>query len=238
MGELYPVISPYDQRYVATSDRHELYVEQCGNPSGIPVLVLHGGPGGRCTSNMRRFFDPKAFRIILFDQRGCGRSKPLGSIESNTTKQLIADIELLRRHLGIDRWILFGGSWGSTLALLYALAHPVRARHLVLRGVFLMTRQELDWLYGGGAATFWPDAWQKFNRLIPEDERADVISAYHRRLFSGDLPIEMRYGKEWFLWEARLMCRQGEQFQLEYPGWFARNFARMEVHYFKRRIPR
>jgi len=232
MDSLYPVISPYDQQYVSVGDRHELYVEQCGNPEGVPVLVLHGGPGGKCTPAMRRFFDPMAFRIILFDQRGCGRSKPVGSLEANTTQHLLADIEHLRRVLGVERWVLFGGSWGSTLALLYAQAYPIRALHLVLRGVFLMTREELEWLYGGGAAAFWPDAWDQFVQLIPEEERSDVVAAYHRRLFSGDLTEEIRFGKAWFLWETRLFWLRTDCSESEYPGWFARNVSRMECHYF------
>ncbi len=201
---LYPQIDPFDQRMLSVGDGHRVYVEQCGNPDGVPVIVLHGGPGGGCSPAMRRYFDPTHYRIVLFDQRGCGRSRPHASVEANTTWHLVRDIERIREEFGIDRWVVFGGSWGATLALIYALTHPERAAHLVLRGVFLMTRAELDWFYGGGAGQFWPDMWARFVDPIPHDERDDLIAAYARRLFSGDHAIETRFARAWASWENTL----------------------------------
>ena len=201
VSHLYPPIEPYDQRMLDVGDGHKIYVEQCGHPQGMPVVVLHGGPGGGCSPTMRRYFDPSVYRIVLFDQRGCGRSRPHASVTANTTAHLIGDIEQIRRTWGVGRWLVFGGSWGATLALLYAQAHPERAAHLVLRGVFLMTQAELDWFYGGGAGRFWPDLWARFCEIIPEDERGDLIAAYHRRLFSGDMMLETRFARAWSSWE-------------------------------------
>ncbi|MFD1913582.1 prolyl aminopeptidase [Halodurantibacterium flavum] len=229
---LYPPLDPFDQRVLDVGDGHRIYVEQCGARDGLPVVVLHGGPGGGCSPAMRRYFDPTVYRIILFDQRGCGRSRPHASVEANTTWHLVADIELIRESLGIPRWIVFGGSWGATLALLYAQAHPDRVAHLVLRGVFLMTRAELDWFYGGGAGRFWPDLWARFVSLIPEDERHDLIGAYHRRLFSGDTVEETRHARAWAAWENALAAIEHEGPVGEAPGDYARAFARLENHYF------
>jgi proline iminopeptidase len=177
---LYPPIDPFDQRVIDMGDGHRVYVEQCGRPDGIPVIVFHGGPGGGCSPAMRRYFDPRVFRTILFDQRGCGRSRPHASVTANTTWHLVQDIETIRQTLGIDRFIGFGGSWGATLALIYAITHPDRVAHLVLRGVFLSTKAELTWFYGGGAGAFFPDLWSRFSDVIPEAERGDLIAAYHR----------------------------------------------------------
>ncbi len=229
---LYPQISPYDQRMLEVGGGHSIYVEQCGNPKGLPVIVLHGGPGGGCSPMMRRFFDPEAYRIILFDQRGCGRSRPVASVENNSTWHLIDDIETIRKTLNINRWVLFGGSWGATLALIYAISHPDRAAYLVLRGVFLMTRAELDWFYGGGAGAFWPDLWRKFTEVIPEDERHDLIAAYHRRLFSGDRETEIRFAQIWAGWENALACVASMGHAHASPPEYARTFARLENHYF------
>ena len=229
---LYPPVEPFDRRMMDVGDGHTIYVEQSGNPEGKPVVVLHGGPGGGCSPAMRRYFDPKVFRIVLFDQRGCGRSKPHASVEANTTWHLVDDIEKIREALGIERWIVFGGSWGATLALIYAQAHPDRAVHLVLRGVFTMTQAELDWFYGGGAGRFWPETWEQFQRLIPEDERGDMIAAYHRRLFSGDRAEEARYGKAWASWENALATVGSSGVGGESPPDYARAFARLENHYF------
>jgi len=229
---LYPPIEPFDRQMMDVGDGHQIYVEQSGRVDGIPVVVLHGGPGGGCSPAMRRYFDPSIYRIILFDQRGCGRSKPLASVEANTTWHLVADIERLRERFGIDRWIVFGGSWGATLALIYGQAHPTRARHLVLRGVFLMTQAELDWFYGGGAARFWPETWARFQELIPEDERHDMIGAYHRRLFSGDKADETRYAKAWSSWENALATVTSSGRGGESPPNYAHAFARLENHYF------
>ncbi|AXI40654.1 prolyl aminopeptidase [Sulfitobacter sp. SK011] len=229
---LYPPIDPFNQRMLAVGQGHSIYVEQCGNPDGIPVVVLHGGPGGGCSPSMRRYFDPDKYRVILLDQRGCGRSRPHASVTDNTTWHLVADIELIRTTLGIDGWIVFGGSWGATLALIYAQSHPEVVRHLVLRGVFLMTQAELDWFYGGGAGKFWPEVWARFAALIPEKERGDMISAYHQRLFSGDLPTEQKYGKAWAAWENALASIHSSGTAHEGPADYARAFARLENHYF------
>ena len=229
---LYPPIDPFDQRIVDVGDGHRVYVEQCGSPDGAPVVVLHGGPGGGCSPAMRRYFDPKHYRVILFDQRGCGRSKPHASVEANTTWHLVGDIELIREKLGIDRWIVFGGSWGATLALVYAIRNPDRVRQLVLRGVFLMTEAELRWFYGGGAGAFWPDVWHRFVSLIPQDERDDLIAAYARRLFSGDLPTETRYARAWASWENTLASIANDGPGGDSPAEYARAFSRLENHYF------
>lgn len=229
---LYPPIDPFDQRMMDVGDGHTIYVEQCGNPQGIPVVVLHGGPGGGCSPAMRRYFDPNAYRIILFDQRGCGRSRPHASVENNTTWHLVSDIEKIRDALGIERWFVFGGSWGATLALIYAEAHPENVAHLILRGVFLMTQAELGWFYGGGAGHFWPDMWARFTSLVPQDEQDDFILAYHRRLFSGDLMQETRYARAWASWENTLASIDNDGPGGESPAEYARAFARLENHYF------
>ena len=229
---LYPQIEPFDQRMLDVGDGHRLYVEQCGHPQGAPVIVLHGGPGGGCSPAMRRYFDPAHYRIILFDQRGCGRSRPHASVTANTTWHLVADIERIREALGIDRWIVFGGSWGATLALVYGETHPDRAVHLVLRGVFLATQGELDWFYGGGAGAFWPDRWREFVSPVPEGERADLIAAYHKRLFSGDTVEEVRFARAWAAWENALASVESHGPGGDAPGDYARAFARLENHYF------
>ena len=229
---LYPTIDPFDQRMMDVGDGHRIYVEQCGQPKGIPVVVLHGGPGGGCSPAMRRYFDPSVYRIILFDQRGCGRSRPHASVVANTTWDLVADIERIRDALGINRWLVFGGSWGATLGLIYAQTYPDRVAHLILRGVFLMTRAELDWFYGGGAGRFWPDLWARFSEVIPEDERGDMIAAYHRRLFSGDMMMETRFARIWAGWENALASIEHEGPIGESPADYARAFARLENHYF------
>ncbi|WP_370046993.1 MULTISPECIES: prolyl aminopeptidase [Salipiger] len=229
---LYPSIDPFDQRMIDMGDGHKIYVEQCGNPRGIPVIVLHGGPGGGCSPGMRRYFDPRVFRVVLFDQRGCGRSRPHASVTDNTTWHLVSDIERIRETLGIERFIVFGGSWGATLALIYGISHPERVRNLVLRGVFMMTRTELDWFYGGGAGQFWPEPWARFTDLIPEDERGDLIGAYHKRLFSGDMREETRFARAWSSWENALASVYSNGAGGDAPGDYARAFARLENHYF------
>ena len=229
---LFRSIDPFDRRMLDVGDGHRLYVEQSGNPHGIPVVVLHGGPGGGSSPAMRRFFDPEQYRIILFDQRGCGRSRPHASIEANTTWHLIRDIEHIRLTLGIDRWIVFGGSWGATLALIYAQEHPAQVAWLVLRGVFLATKAELDWFYGGGAGRFWPELWSRFEEMIPEAERYNMIAAYNRRLFSGDYREEARFAKAWTGWENALASIHNTGAMIESPADYARAFARLENHYF------
>jgi len=229
---LYPPIDPFDQRLVSVGDGHQVYMEQSGNPDGVPVVVLHGGPGGGCSPAMRRYFDPSVFRVILFDQRGCGKSRPHASVENNTTWHLVADIERLRSLLDIEEWTVFGGSWGATLALIYAQAHPDRVSRLVLRGVFLMTQAELDWFYGGGVGRFWPEQWSKFTSLLPEDELSNPIGAYNKRLFSGDRATEILFARAWSSWENALASIHSNGTTGESPGEYARAFARLENHYF------
>ncbi|CAM3383330.1 prolyl aminopeptidase [Paracoccus nototheniae] len=230
-GRLHPAVEPFARHRIEVGDGHSLYVEECGNPQGRPVLVLHGGPGGGCSPFMRRFFDAQHYRVVLFDQRGCGRSHPTASVQANTTQHLIADIATIRTTLGIDRWLLFGGSWGATLALAYAETHPDHVTGLVLRGVFLGTQSELDWFYGGGAARFFPDLWARFQEPIPLVERDDMIGAYHKRLFDSDPGRQARFAQPWLVWEnalAGLQSQTGSQAPAEY----ARAFARLENHYF------
>ncbi len=215
------------------SGGHRIYVEQCGAPGGVPVVVLHGGPGGGCSPVMRRYFDPTIYRVILFDQRGCGRSRPHASVEANTTWHLVEDIERIRAALGIERWMVFGGSWGATLALAYAQTHPLPVARLVLRGVFLATRAELDWFYGGGAGQFWPDLWARFLAPLPEEERGDPIGAYAKRLFSGNLMEETRHARIWAGWENALASIANDGPPGDSPGEYARAFARLENHYFR-----
>lgn len=232
-GALYPVVEPFDRRFLDVGDGHVIHVEQSGNPDGPPVVVLHGGPGGGCSPAMRRYFDPDHWRIVLFDQRGCGRSRPHACVAANTTGHLIADIEQIRTTLGIEAWHLFGGSWGATLALAYAQAHPDRVRHLVLRGVFLGTRAELDWFYGGGAGRFYPDLWARFRDLIPVDEQGDLIAAYHRRLFGSDRVAEATHARHWAMWENALASAGPDQCFGEPAADYVRAFSRLENHYFQ-----
>lgn len=229
---LYPLIEPFDQRYLEVSGGHRIYVEQCGHPQGAPVIVLHGGPGGGSSPTMRRYFDPAHYRIILFDQRGCGHSRPHASVQANTTWDLVGDIESIRQALGIRDWAVFGGSWGATLGLLYAETHPERVTQLILRGVFLMMERELDWFYRGGARAFWPDQWQAFASMIPPEERGDLITAYHHRLFSGDPGQEARFARAWISWENALASIENPGAAGDAPVSYARAFARLENHYF------
>ncbi|MCT4608256.1 MAG: prolyl aminopeptidase [Pelagimonas sp.] len=229
---LYPSIDPFDQRMISVSGGHQIYVEQCGNPQGMPVIVLHGGPGGGCSPAMRRYFDPQVYRVVLFDQRGCGRSRPHASVENNTTWDLVDDIETIRKGLGIDKAVIFGGSWGATMSLIYAISHPDHVSHLILRGVFMMTQTELDWFYAGGAGQFWPETWVRFTNLIPEDEHGDLIAAYHKRLFSGDMSEEIRAAQAWASWENALASVNSNGDGGMAPGHYARAFARLENHYF------
>jgi len=231
-AHLFPPIDPYDQRMLDVGDGHHIYVEQCGNPDGAPVVVLHGGPGGGCSPAMRRYFDASDWRIILFDQRGCGRSRPHASVRSNTTWHLVADIELIRKTLGIEKWAVFGGSWGATLALVYAETHPERVAYLALRGIFLSMKREIDWFYGGGAGQFWPDQWARFCAMVPEEERHDMVAAYNERLFCGDLMIETRFARAWAAWENALASIESDGGGGESPAEYARAFARLENHYF------
>lgn len=233
---LYPVIQPYNYRMMAVPGRteeHVLYVEECGNPKGIPVVVLHGGPGGGCSPGMRRFFHPDIYRVILFDQRGCGRSRPHASVEDNTTWDLVSDIELIREEMGIDEWIVFGGSWGATLALIYAQTHPRRVKQLVLRGVFTMTQAELNWFYGGGAAAFFPEEWDAFAGLLPAEEQTDVIEGFAKRLFGPDEDEQVRFARAWTEWESALASLEASPNRGSVPSSYALAFARIENHYFR-----
>jgi proline iminopeptidase len=231
---LYPEIAPYESGLLDVGDGHQVYWEVCGNPNGKPAVFLHGGPGGGCNSSHRRVFDPERYRVLLFDQRGCGRSKPHAELEANTTWHLVADIERLRLLLGIESWLVFGGSWGSTLALAYAQAHPERVSELVLRGIFTLRRAELQWYYQSGASQIYPDKWERFLAPIPEAERGDLIAAYRRRLTGPDRAVQIEAARAWSLWEgetitllpdAQLSKSFGEDE-------FALAFARIENHYF------
>jgi proline iminopeptidase len=202
MRDLYPPIEPFKSERLKVSDLHELHLEQSGRPDGEPVIFVHGGPGAGTTPKQRQFFDPSTYRIVLFDQRGCGRSTPHASLEQNTTWDLVEDMEKIRIHLGIDRWVVFGGSWGSTLALAYAEAHPDRVTALVLRGIFLLRPHELRWFYQEGASFVFPDVWETFLAPIPEDERGDLMAAYHRRLTGEDPAARRQAGTAWATWEA------------------------------------
>ena len=234
MRSLYPEIQPYDTGTLPVDERHTLYYEQCGNPEGKPVVLLHGGPGGGCSDKMRRFHDPEKYRIVLFDQRGSGRSTPHADLVDNTTWHLVEDIETLRVKLGIDRWQVFGGSWGSTLALAYAETHPKRVTELVLRGIFMLRRWELEWFYQQGCSRLFPDAWEKYLEPIPDVERHDLMSAYHRRLTSPDEAVRLAAAKAWSVWEgATSFLHIDEDFANSHEDpQFALAFARIENHYF------
>ena len=231
---LYPEIEPYDTGMLKVSDLHTLHYEQCGNPNGKPVVFLHGGPGGGINPNYRRFFDPKAYRIVLFDQRGCGKSTPHAELTDNTTWHLVADIERIREHLGIARWQVFGGSWGSTLALAYAQTHPDKVTELVLRGIFMLRRWELEWFYQKGCDALFPDAWESYLAAIPEAERGDMMSAYYRRLTSADPKVRVEAARAWSVWEAATSHLYQDPNHIASSGEdeFALAFARIECHYF------
>ncbi|MBA1155904.1 prolyl aminopeptidase [Microvirga mediterraneensis] len=234
MRTFYPEIEPYDHGMLDVGDGHRVYWEMCGNPQGKPVVFLHGGPGGGCTPTQRRLFDPDKYRILLFDQRGCGRSTPYASLEANTTWHLVADIERLRAMMGVDKWMVFGGSWGSTLALAYAETHPERVTELVLRGIFTLRRPELLWYYQEGASWIFPDKWEGFLAPIPEEERGDLMAAYRKRLTDPDPAVRAEAARAWSLWEGEtitLLHNQGysDQFGDEH---YAIAFARIENHYF------
>lgn len=234
MRTLYPEIEPYDTGRLQVDDRHALYYEQCGNPDGKPVVMLHGGPGGGCNAKMRRFHDPAKYRIVLFDQRGAGRSTPHADLVDNTTWDLVDDIEKLRALLGIERWQVFGGSWGSTLALAYAQTHPQRVTELVLRGIFMLRRWELAWFYQEGASRMFPEAWEHYLAPIPQDERGDMIAAYHRRLTSSDEATRLQAAKAWSIWEGATSYLHIDPDYATSHGdpAFALAFARIENHYF------
>lgn len=235
MRTLYPRIEPYRSFTLDVGEGHTLYVEECGAPGGVPALFLHGGPGAGCEQFHRRFFDPAGYRVILFDQRGSGRSTPHAEIRANDTQRLVADIEALRQHLGLDRWLLFGGSWGSTLALCYAQAHPERCLGLVLRGIFLCRPRDLLWFYQDGAGRIFPEAWRDFQALVPEAERGDMIGAYYRLLTGPDAAARLAAARAWAAWEGSAYTLTPRATTLaaftEERG--ALSLARIECHYFK-----
>ncbi|MBD1822285.1 prolyl aminopeptidase [Cyanobacteria bacterium FACHB-DQ100] len=234
MRHLYPAIEPYQSGMLPVSDLHTIYYEQSGNPNGKPVVFLHGGPGGGTISIYRQYFDPEKWRIILFDQRGAGKSTPHAELRENTTWDLVGDIEKLRSHLQIDRWVVFGGSWGSTLSLAYSQTHPNRCLGLILRGIFLLRRKEILWFYQEGASWIFPDAWEQYLAPIPPEERDDMVSAYYRRLTSDDAEIRAIAAKAWSVWEgstSRLIVDPNLQSKFAQDD-FAEAFARIECHYF------
>ncbi|VAW88759.1 Proline iminopeptidase [hydrothermal vent metagenome] len=234
MSLLFPEIAPYVQHSIKVESPHVIHVEECGNPSGIPVLFVHGGPGAGCEDYHRRFFDPELYRIILFDQRGCGRSTPHASLENNTTQALIADIEMIRQQLAVDRWVLFGGSWGSTLSLIYAQTYPERVEGLILRGIFLCRPREIQWFYQSGASRLFPDYWQDYVSIIPEEERDDMVAAYHRRLNSDDELVRMAAARAWSIWEGKTATLRPQKSVINHLGspFTALSMARIENHYF------
>ena len=231
---LYPQLDPFDHGYLDVGDGHSIYYEQCGRRDGLPALFVHGGPGAGGDLNARRFFDPSTYRIVVFDQRGAGRSRPAASTDANTTWHLVRDMELLRGYLEIDRWLVFGGSWGSTLSLAYAQQHPRAVSALVLRGIFLLRRKELTWFYQEGASALLPEEWNEFLALIPEEERGDMLSAYHKRLFSSDSEIRLRAALAWSVWEgaASFLTPRAEQKSSFGKKCFALALARIEAHFF------
>ena len=240
--QLYPPIEPYRTGRLDVGDGHALHWELCGNPAGRPVVFLHGGPGSGCGPNHRRLFDPERYQILLFDQRGCGRSTPTGALEANTTWHLVADLERLRAMLDVPEWMLFGGSWGATLALAYAQAHPGRVSALVLRGVFSGRRAEVDWFYGRGASLLFPDHWADFVEPIPPEERGDLVAAYRRRLTHAEPEVRGAAAAAWTAWEARtvavrgggrrIAAAPGGRRVLAHPGPLTVALARIENHYF------
>jgi proline iminopeptidase len=234
MAGLFPEIEPYDWGHLRVDDVHSIYYEQCGNPAGKPAVFVHGGPGGGSNPVHRRFWDPAVYRVVLFDQRGCGRSTPHAELRNNTTWDLVDDMERIRKHLRIERWQVFGGSWGSTLGLAYAQQHPDRVTEMILRGIFLLRRREIEWYYQEGASRIFPEAWQKYLEPIPEEERDDMVGAYYRRLTSGDRTERIAAARAWSMWEGstsrlvpdpELILRTGDET-------FAEAFARIECHYF------
>ena len=234
MHPLFPEIHPDQTHKLKVDDLHELYIEECGSPNGIPVLFVHGGPGAGSEEYHRRFFDPNVYRIILFDQRGSGRSTPHASLEHNTTQELVADMEKIREFLKVDRWVLFGGSWGSTLSLVYAETHPERVAGLILRGIFLCRPKEIQWFYQDGTNRIFPDFWQDFIHPIPEEERDDLVHAHYRRLTGNDEVARMASAKAWSLWEGRTANLAPKHEVVEFFGspHTALSLARIEAHYF------
>ena len=234
MKQLYPEIEPYNQFDLKVSDLHTIHVEESGNINGKPVIFLHGGPGGGIEPVYRQYFDPEKWRIIVFDQRGCGQSTPHAELQEKTTWDLIADIEKIRQHLEIDKGVVFGGSGGSTLSLSYAITHPDRCKALVLRGIFMIRKKEINWFYQDGTSNIYPDAWEHYLRPIPEDERHDLVTAYYKRLTSNDDSVRIEAAKAWSIWEASTskLIQSGESIHAFEDAKVAEAFARIECHYF------
>jgi proline iminopeptidase len=234
MLTLFPETVPYATHHFDVEAPHRLYVEECGNPKGLPVVFLHGGPGAGCEEYHRRFFDPERYRIVLFDQRGCGRSGPHAELKNNTTQALVADIELIRERLGIEKWVVFGGSWGSTLGLVYAETYPECVLGLVLRGIFLCRPQEIHWFYQEGASRIFPDYWEDYLKPIPENERGDLLHAFYHRLTSDNEIERMSAAKAWSIWEGRCATLRPSRAVRDHFGepFTAMSLARIECHYF------
>jgi proline iminopeptidase len=237
LRRLYPEIEPYRTGRLKVSRLHEIHFEECGSPGGKPAVVLHGGPGGGIAPFLRRFHNPQAYRVILFDQRGCGKSTPFGELRENTTWDLVADMERLRETLGIERWQVLGGSWGSTLALAYAETYPEKVTELILRSVFLLRQAELGWFYQEGAGWIFPDAWEAYLKPIPETERHDMITAYHKRLTGSDESLLRNCARAWSVWESTCLSLtpNAERVAQAADDRFAYAFARIENHYFVNR---
>lgn len=234
LRDFFPAIEPFNKGFLKVSDIHNIYFEEVGNPKGPAVVFLHGGPGGGISPDHRRYFDPDFYRIVLFDQRGSGQSTPCAELRENDTWSLVKDTETLRTELGIEKWMVFGGSWGSTLALAYAITHPDRVKALVLRGIFLCRPSEIKWFYQQGASEIFPDVWDEYLKPIPENERGDMVSAYYKRLTSENREIQLQAAKAWSKWEAatsRLIVDQHAIDDFEDPD-YALSFARIECHYF------
>lgn len=231
---LYPELHPYQQQFLQVDEHHRLYIEQSGNPDGIPVVFLHGGPGANCEPMHRRFFDPEKYRIILFDQRGCGQSLPHASLQDNTSQDLVSDLERIRAALEINKWVIFGGSWGSTLALLYSQAHPTNVLALVVRGIFLCRDEDVKWFYQQGTSALFPEYWEDFIAPVPESERGDMIQAYYKILTGEDDVAKMRAAEAWSIWEGRTACLQTNDAVVDYfsDPYVALSVARIEAHYF------
>lgn len=234
MSALYPPREPYNEGKLKVSDIHTIHYEESGNPQGKPIVLLHGGPGGGCPPYYRQFFNPEKWRLIMFDQRGCGKSIPHAELRENTTWELVKDIEKLREHLGIDKWVVFGGSWGSTLSLAYSQTHPERCKGLILRGIFMLRQLEINWFYQEGASNIFPDAWEEYLKPIPPEERDNLLIAYYKRLTSDDMKVRLEAARAWSIWEAstsRLFLDK-QLMQIFGETDFAEAFARIECHYF------
>lgn len=234
MRDLYPPIEPYNQGKLKVSELHTIHYEESGNPQGKPVIFLHGGPGGGITPMYRQYFNPQQWRIVIFAQRGCGQSTPYAELRENTTWDLVSDIEKLRKHLNIERWVVFGGSWGSTLALAYSQTHPDSCKGLILRGIFMLRPSEIRWFYQEGASNIYPDAWQEYLKPIPPEERNDLLSAFYQRLISEDSQVRLEAARAWSVWEASTSKLIPSSLSKERFGMaeFAEAFARIECHYF------